>query len=461
MSAVIIRAPLLNPRPDGTVEFVPDGALVGSSHGLIEFVGPWQSFSARFPNVAATHNKHSIACPAFLDAHIHIPQHPIRGRFTEGIEGNPPEGRLLAGLNRNVFPVEAKCSDEAYTAAVLDQFQRDTLAKGVIGGSAYMTVHARAAAQALAMLPASWHVGMVLMNQNCPDYLRTDEASLERDIISMHRDHGSRVVVTDRFAVAVNSNLRQRASRLAREFHLRTQTHVNEQRKEKAFVEGTLHPGHRHYCDVYLQDGLLAHQCILAHCVHMRDEEWAVLKETGSVVAHCPTSNTLLGSGIMRLDALKAANVDYALCTDVGASPTTSLLNEMAQFLKVHAGRSIAGTASEALYRTTLAPARLLGYDRQCGSLEIGKELTYVEIEPFTNPTPDMQSEAVIRECVLGLSPADISRNREDLDSLESGALQTADDLQRLTRDVSNTAAKLENRIRQVTVAGKPMYNRS
>src|SRR5437660_172236 len=83
------------------------------------------------------------------------------------------EGSLLAGLNRNVFPEEAKNADPQYAAGVVEQFLKDSLSQGVVGGAAYMTVHAGAARAALGMLPQRWFVGMVLMNMNCPPYLRT------------------------------------------------------------------------------------------------------------------------------------------------------------------------------------------------------------------------------------------------------------------------------------------------
>src|SRR5205814_9889089 len=151
--------------------------------------------------------------------HIHIPQHPIRGDFLKDVEPNAPEGALLAGLNKNVFPTEAKCADRAYTERVIRGFLDDTLSKGVVGGAAYMTVHTRATELALEILPPTWQVGLVLMNQE-PAYLRTDEANLERDIRHLAERFGRRFIVTDRFAIAVDSQLRQTAARLAKELGL-------------------------------------------------------------------------------------------------------------------------------------------------------------------------------------------------------------------------------------------------
>src|SRR6185369_13804641 len=132
---------------------------------------------------------------------------------------------------------------------------------------------------------------------------------------------------------------------------------------EKNFVEKTLYPECESYTEVYRRDGLLDGRAILAHCIHMTPRELDLVSTSRSVIAHCPTSNTLLGSGIMAMDEIFSRGIDYAICTDVGASPTTSILAEMAQFLKVHAGRSARATPAEALYRATLAPANILGLD--------------------------------------------------------------------------------------------------
>ena len=192
--------------------------------------------------------------------------------------------------------------------------------------------------------------------------------------------------MTDRFAVAVDSSLRQRASKLAAKLNLRTQTHLNEQAAEKRFIERELYPDAKSYTDVYLDDGLLDHRCILAHCIHMRDDEWSIARDSDSVVAHCPTSNLLLGSGTMSLEAVKARGLPYAIATDVGASPTVSMLAEMGRFLDVHQGRSTSATPAEALYRSTRAPAEILGIADRVGVLEVGRPMSFIEVTLRASP---------------------------------------------------------------------------
>lgn len=457
-SPLLLRGPLLAPRADGTVEFWADGAIASDPAGRINYLGD----AAMLPEASHAPRGTGLLMPPLVDAHIHIPQHPIRGRFAEGIGPHPAEGRLVAGLQRNVFPAEGRCADPSVAEQVVRDFLADTLAQGVVGGAAYMTVHAAAVERALELLPDAWSVGLVLMNQFCPEYLRTDAAQLDADVARLVERFGARLIVTDRFAVAVDTPLRRRASALAGRYGLRTQTHLNEQRPEKQLV-ARCYPRSASYTAVYADDGLLDHACILAHCIHMGDDEWSLVERHGSVVAHCPTSNTLLGSGIMPLDTVLARGVPYAICTDVGASPTTSLLAEMAQFLKVHAGRHAGATPSEALYRATLAPATLLGLDRQMGALAVGRPLSCIEVDgPTAGGAPQTADDAIL--AALGTSAAELAAyaeaHRLDLQTLADSGLDAGPPLAALERDVAATARSLEGRVRRVIVGGEEIWSR-
>jgi guanine deaminase len=458
-----IRGPVLAPRADAGVDYWADGVLVGDDRGRIVVVGPWDEVSARL-DLAAPEVPMSLGLilPPLLDAHIHIPQHPIRGRFAEGIGADPPGGRLLASLEQNVFPAEGRCEAPAHARHVVAAFAADTLANGVIGGAAYMTVHARATQIALEQLADTWSVGLVLMNGHCPQYLRTDEPVLAADVAALAADFGRRCIVTDRFAVSVDSPLRRTGVALARRHGLRMQTHLDEQRAEKRLVEETLYPDAGSYTGVYARDGLLDCAPILAHCIHMRPEEIDLIVSTPSVIAHCPVSNTLLGSGVMPLDVIRAAGIPHCLCTDVGASPTTSLLCEMAQFLKVHAGSSAAATPEEALRLVTLAPARILGLTDRLGSFSPGMEYTFIEAA-CDGPLPATAREAILRG-LLRMTEADLAAWRDDdpraaaVRRLNADGLDRGSELALLEADVAAAAARLEGRVRRVTRAGRVVW---
>ncbi len=400
MPEQIVRGPLLIPRADGTVSYCADGVLAADTRGVLQWAGDWREYD---PGEHPWRHSDGVMLPPLIDIHIHVPQHPIRGRFTEGVPDDAPGGKLLAGLQRNVFPAEARCDDRDIAQRVASDFLADTLAHGVVGGAAYVTPSPVAVETTLSILPDTWSAGLVLMNQNCPQNLRTREGTLEEDVARLASRFGRRLIMADRFAVAVDSPLRRRGVALAARLGLRTQTHLNEQTQEKSFVEKSLYPDASSYAGVYHQDGLLDHQCIIAHCIHMNSDEWRILRDTGSVIAHCPTSNTHLGSGRMQLEQVETYGIPWALATDVGASPTVSMLAEMGRFLQVQSGRSTHATPAAALYRATRAPAEMLGLET--GRLEPGRPMSFIEVA-VPPPAPTATSDDVIRSLI----PADLNR---------------------------------------------------
>lgn len=395
---VRLRGPLLLPgEADDCFEFIADGALLTDGRGVVDYAG---AFAGR-PSGAEERSfeRVGLLMPALVDCHTHVPQWPIRGRFLEGVRGDEPGGALLAGLERNVFPAEGRCGDVEFAVEVSRRFLADTRANGTLGGVVFMTSHPVAARAALQVLPASWRVGLVLMDQNCPAALSISVGEAVRAYEGLVRDFGQRVVLTDRFAVACSSRLRRAGTELARKYGLDAQTHLAEQPGEIAKVRA-MYPEAASYAEVYERDGLLeagGAGAIAAHCIHLSEPEWRLLSRRRTRVAHCPVSNTLLGSGVMPLEEVYRHGLDWALCTDVGASPTTSLLAEATHFVGVHAGRTERATGCCALWRATTG-ARRVGRV-EVGGLREGELLAAVEI---TSMVEETTAEDVIRRSVLG-----------------------------------------------------------
>jgi cytosine/adenosine deaminase-related metal-dependent hydrolase len=122
--------------------------------------------------------------------------------------------------------------------------------------------------------------------------------------------------------------------------------------------------------------GWLGEDVWLAHAVHLDDAAIARLASTGTGVAHCPSSNGRLGSGIARTRALLDAGVPVGLGVDGAASSeATSLLGEVRQAVLMAraTGGPRAMPVREALELATIGGARLLGRTDEIGSLEPGK----------------------------------------------------------------------------------------
>ncbi len=153
--------------------------------------------------------------------------------------------------------------------------------------------------------------------------------------------------------------------------------------------------------------GVLGPAVIAAHCVHVTDEEIALLAATGTAVAHCPRSNALLGCGVAPLVALRAAGVRVCIATDSPASaPSFDMFDELRAAVmaaRARERRPDALTTADALELATLGGARALGLDREIGSLEVGKQADLAVVSLADSPF--LPWEDPVGALVLGGSP--------------------------------------------------------
>jgi len=193
--------------------------------------------------------------------------------------------------------------------------------------------------------------------------------------------------------------LRESAN-IARQTGSYWQTPLSEDRAEISRV-AELFPGAVDYLDVYDQAGALGPQTILAHAIHLSDREVDRLVETGTRVAHCPSSNLFLASGVMPLARYLERGMVVALGSDVAAAPDASIFTQMRTgFYVQNALRVTSGDERQILDPSgwlrlaTLEGARALGLDGVIGSLEEGKEADLICIDPdLTLPVEGMQSD--------------------------------------------------------------------
>jgi guanine deaminase len=149
------------------------------------------------------------------------------------------------------------------------------------------------------------------------------------------------------------------------------QTHLAENADEVAWVR-ELFPEARSYLDVYARAGLVGERGVFAHGIWLDDEDRRVLAGAGAQIAHCPSSNLFLGSGLFDWRAAREAGVAVSLASDVGGGTHLSALRTMADAYKVQALRGERLTAWVALHAATRGAARALRLGDEIGSLEAG-----------------------------------------------------------------------------------------
>jgi len=227
--------------------------------------------------------------------------------------------------------------------------------------------------------------GKVMMNRNAPDYLMDTTHQGELDCRSLIEDWDGKgrnhYVITPRFAITSTPDQLKSAGRLHAEYpSTYIQTHLSENLGEIESVL-SLCPGHADYLEVYERAGLLTDRSIFGHCVHLTDREYKRLGETGGIIAHCPTSNLFLGSGLFDMREANRYGVRTTLATDVGAGTSFSMWRTMGEAYKVQQLNGYPMTALEAIYKCTLGSARALSLDDRIGSFLPGREADFIVVD--------------------------------------------------------------------------------
>jgi len=184
------------------------------------------------------------------------------------------------------------------------------------------------------------------------------------------------------------------------------QSHVSENPSEVQWVS-ELFPDQSSYVDVYRHFGMLGERSILGHGVHLSEEELQLLYDTGTAIAHCPTSNLFLGSGLFDIEKTMAPErpVRVGLATDLGAGTNFSQLVTMNEAYKVAQLHGYSLSAHHAYYLATRGAARALYLDDKIGSLEVGMEadLTVLDLKATPVLGYRMQHTSSIEEVLFVL----------------------------------------------------------
>jgi guanine deaminase len=222
--------------------------------------------------------------------------------------------------------------------------------------------------------------------------------------------------VTPRFALSCTDELLASCAALLSDVEGSwTTTHLNENLLEIDGV-GRLFDGCS-YVESYDRHGLVSPRSVLAHNVHPTDGELDVLAARGATVAHCPTSNSALGSGHFPLARHLRHRVRVALGSDVGAGSGFCLLKEGLHAYYVQQLLGDEGVRLEAphlLHLTTAAGAAALGLADEVGDLGVGKRFDVAWLRPRPGTLLDVAlrhardaEDALAKAFTLG-TPADL-----------------------------------------------------
>lgn len=389
-----IRGPVLtftgDPFRDGierTLVHEPD-AIVAMQNGRITHFGPAARVVPLLPSGIEIRDfgKDALISAGFIDTHVHFPQTPMIASHG---------AQLLDWLDRYTFPAELKFADRAYTRRVARAFLQENLRNGITTSCVYCTVHAHSAdilfeeAEALGLRLAA---GKVLMDRNAPEGLRDDVQSGYDDSLSLIRKWHGRgrllYAITPRYAGSSSPEQLAAAGALWHEHpDCLMQTHIAETEAEVAWIR-ELFPERGNYLDVYDHHGLCGKRAVFGHGIWLGDDELQRLHAADAAIAHCPTSNFFLGSGMF--DVTRAVRADrpvrVGLGTDIGAGTSFSILQTLNEAYKAAQLNHNPLSAAHAYYLATRGSAAALHLEDKVGSIALGMEADLVVLDMRSTP---------------------------------------------------------------------------
>jgi guanine deaminase len=380
-TVTVYRGRVLTAGADGAWRDWPDGRLDVRGDRIIS-AGPWRRTTNDYVDL-----RPHIVFPGLVDTHAHVPQLPVCGVHPES---------LLEWLRKWTFPLETRFRG-ARARELSRRFMQEMLAHGTTTAGLYTSAwpdSVEACFEAAEEVGVHAWIGPPLMDDGAYRPVTTRKVLDEAYRLARLDRPKLRFAVTPRFALSCTRELLEGCGALARERDLPIQTHLAEQRPECDAVRERFS---QEYLDVYEEAGLVGPRSLFAHAIWLTAAEWRRLAPCA--IAHCPTSNVFLGSGVMNWR--RASQARLGLGSDVGAGPDLSLFRVARMSWTVYSLAGIAPPPAELLATATVGGARALGFD-DVGSLEAGKSADFLvldagQIIPAGAPTAESTEDLLSR----------------------------------------------------------------
>lgn len=333
-----------------------------------------------------------LIIPGMVDLHIHAPQYAFRGLWMDM--------ELLDWLNCHTFPEESKYADISYADKAYGIFVNDLKNSATTRACIFATIHKEATDLLMEKLEDSGlcsYVGKVNMDRNSPDILRENDCKASIDatlewVKSSSRFRNTHPILTPRFIPSCTDELMKELGKLTEEYGLCLQSHLSENKSEISWVSD-LCPWSESYTDAYDQFRTLGSnsKTIMAHCIWCDDEEMKLLKERGTFVAHCPSSNNNLASGIAPVKKYLEQGIHVGLGSDVAGGTDCSIIKHISLAIQMSKlywrlidQESKPLTLEEAFYLATLGGGEFFG---KVGSFKKGYEADILVLDESGIPT--------------------------------------------------------------------------
>ena len=319
---------------NGYVAVGRDGRVVGVGSSL-EALG--------CPDAEVVDFGNRLLIPAMNDVHVHAAQYHNQG-IAMDLE-------LLPWLQNYTFPEESKFSDSSYAELIYRRFVENMKRVGTMRAVVFATIHTEGTRRLMNIFREAGMgalVGKVAMNRNCPDSLQEGVADyvsgMEQLVAESTEPYALvRPIVTPRFIPSCTPEMLRACSKVARRYNLPVQSHLSENLSEIELVR-QLEPESQGYGDAYRRYGLFGDTpTVMAHCVWSDEAERRLIRDGGVMVAHCPTSNFNVASGMAPIRTYLDEGISVGLGSDISGGHDLSIFRMMVyaiQVSKMHYQRS-------------------------------------------------------------------------------------------------------------------------
>lgn len=328
----IYRANILFTKERTHFEVIERGYVVVDDSGRV--VEVTEHLSAEHEGIEVVDYGDRLLIPAMNDLHVHAPQYRNQG-IAMDLE-------LLPWLQNYTFPEEMKYCDTKYAERMYRRFVHDMWRFGTMRACLFATIHKESTLLLMNIFKETGMgalVGKVAMNRNCPEGLTETVDDMVQGYEELIKECGEdglvRPIITPRFVPSCTPEMLRACGELAAKYQLPVQSHLSENKDEIAWVK-ELEPESTCYGDAYDRYGLFGQTpTVMAHCVWSDGEELELIKRRGVVVAHCPTSNFNVASGMAPIRKFLDEGVKVGLGSDISGGHDLSIFRMMVYAIQV------------------------------------------------------------------------------------------------------------------------------
>lgn len=380
----VIKGDIAYSETKDKIRTVKDGYIVcedGKSAGVFE------KLPEKYSSLELFDFGGKLVIPGMVDLHIHAPQYAFRGMHMDE--------ELLDWLSKYTFVEESKYEDDEYADKAYSMFADSMKASATTRVSVFATMHRKATMILMDKMEKTGlvsYVGKVNMDRGAPEQILDTSADMSAYNTfgfindSLKRFERTMPILTPRFIPACSNELLSELREIVHTYGLPIQSHLSENPGEVELVK-ELMPESEFYADGYARFDLFGKdtKTVMAHCIYSSEKEIELMRENGVFVAHCPSSNMNLCSGIAPIRKYLDLGIRVGLGSDVAAGESESIFGEIKKAIEVSKlynryinenDKSL--TFPEAFFLATLSGGEFFG---KVGSFEKDYELDAIVLD--------------------------------------------------------------------------------